>query len=75
MSIASLVLNFHSVNAAHSIDPKLPAGNTQYDPSKAVHFIRYDVTKADRIFGLKYITIEQATKDILDDFKAKGWIA
>lgn len=40
-----------------------------------MHHIRYDAAKAGKIFGLKYIAMDQTTKDILDDFKAKGWIA
>ena len=62
------------VNAAHAVDAKLPAGNTAYDPATAVHFIRYDVAKADKLFGIKYISIQQSTKDILDDFKARKWL-
>ena len=62
------------MNAAHEVDAKLPAGNTAYDPATAVHYIKYDVSKADKLFGFKYITIQQSTKDILDDFKARKWL-
>ncbi|KAI0088796.1 NAD(P)-binding protein [Irpex rosettiformis] len=61
------------VAAAHKIDPTLSAGNTAHDPATAVYRIRYDVSKAARIFGIKYITLEQTTKDTLAQYKEKGW--
>ncbi|PSS37994.1 hypothetical protein PHLCEN_2v177 [Hermanssonia centrifuga] len=63
------------VNIAHTGDSKLPAGNTSYDPSKAVHHVRFDVSKARKDLGIKYITLEEGTKDMLAQFKEKGWIA
>ncbi|THG95051.1 hypothetical protein EW026_g6529 [Hermanssonia centrifuga] len=63
------------VNAAHDIDSALPAGNTSYDPSKAVHQINYDVSKADKLLGLKYIGVKESTKDMIAQFKEEGWIA
>ena len=59
-----------TVSLAHEIDPKLTAGNTTYDPSKAIHMTCYNVQKASKILGLTtYITKEQATKDIIADFE------
>ena len=54
--------------------PKLPAGNTSYDPSKAVHMLSYDTSKQRKLFGIKFYTVEESTKDTLDDFKARGWL-
>ena len=33
-----------------------------------------DVSKADKVFGIKYRSMEETAKDMLDDFKAKGWM-
>ena len=62
------------MNAAHRFYPKLPAGNTSYDPSKAVHMLSYDTSKQRKLFGIKFYTVEESTKDTLDDFKARGWL-
>lgn len=62
-----------TVNAAHKIDPSLSAGNTAHDPATSVYKIRYDVSKAAKILGIKYITLEQSTKDTLAQAKEKGW--
>jgi hypothetical protein len=32
-----------------------------------------DVSKADKVFGIKYRSMADTAKDMLDDFKAKGW--
>ena len=63
------------VTAAHAIEPSLTAGNTSYDPEKAVHLVQYNVTKSEKLFGIKYITKEESTKDIIANFKEKKWIA
>ncbi|KAH9896685.1 NAD(P)-binding protein [Cubamyces lactineus] len=59
---------------AHKWDSKLPAGNTSYDPSKAVHLIRYSPEKERRLLGIKFKSLEETTKDTLEDFKARGWL-
>ena len=61
------------VNVAHRLYPKLPAGSTSYDPSKAVHFLSYDTSKEQKLFGIKFHTIEESTKDMLDEFAKRGW--
>ena len=63
-----------TVSAAHRLSNKIPAGNTSYDPSKAQHLLRYDNSKSIRILGIKYHTIDELTKDTVEDFKAKGWL-
>jgi hypothetical protein len=32
-----------------------------------------DVSKADKVFGIKYRSMGETAGDMLDDFKAKGW--
>ncbi|KAJ3521179.1 hypothetical protein NM688_g9052 [Phlebia brevispora] len=64
-----------AVNAAHAAEPKLPAGNSSYEPAKAVHYIRYDVARAKKLLGLEYISIQQSAKDVVENFKEKKWIA
>lgn len=63
-----------TVNAAHAIDPKIPAGNTAYNPATAQHVTLYDTTNTDSILGLKYHSMEESTKAILENFKSKGWL-
>lgn len=62
------------INAARKVYPDTPAGDESYDPAKAVHLIKYDVAKADKILGLKYRSIEESTKDMVDDFKSRDWL-
>ncbi|KAI0076363.1 NAD(P)-binding protein [Panus rudis PR-1116 ss-1] len=61
------------VNVARKLDPSVPAGNTDYKPENAVHPVVFDASKSKEVLGIKYHTIEETTKDMLDDFKAKGW--
>jgi len=62
------------VNAAREAGFQTPVSDDSYDPSKAVHHIMYDTSKAARLLGLKYRSIKESTKDMIDDFKARGWI-
>ncbi|EKM78748.1 hypothetical protein AGABI1DRAFT_107237 [Agaricus bisporus var. burnettii JB137-S8] len=50
----------------------LPKG---YPDIEKNHLLNYDNSKALRIFGpeLTYRTMEETTKDILDDYAVKGW--
>lgn len=61
------------VNVAHKQDSSLTAGDVSYDPSKSVYMLRFDVSKAKKVFGINYIDKEQTTKDILAQFREKGW--
>lgn len=63
------------MNAAHEIEPSLPAGNTTYKPAEAIHYIQYDVSRAAKLLGLTYFDIKQTTADTLADFKARKWIS
>ena len=62
-----------AVTAAHALDSKLPTGDASYDSSKVVYSIRYETAKSDRILGLKYRGLEEATKDLVEQFKSRGW--
>jgi len=62
------------INAAKKCGVETSAGDDSYDPANAAHLVRYDTSKASRVLGIKYHTIEQSTRDIIDDFKARGWI-
>lgn len=62
------------MGAAHKIDKSLPAGNTAHNPATATYMLSYDASKAERIFGgIKYIDMEQCARDILAQFKERGF--
>jgi hypothetical protein len=56
-----------------SIYPDLPRGNTEYDATQVVHMASLDTTKMDNILGIKIKTMAETTKDVLEDFKNRGW--
>ncbi|OSD07835.1 NAD(P)-binding protein [Trametes coccinea BRFM310] len=62
------------VSIAHRLYDHLPAGNTSYDHTNAVHLIRYSLEKERRLLGIKFRTLEETTRDTLKDFKARGWL-
>ncbi|KAI0746583.1 NAD(P)-binding protein [Daedaleopsis nitida] len=62
------------LNVAHKLYPQLPAGNTSYDSAKAVHYFKYAPEKEQKLLGIKFRSIEEMTKDTLEDFKARGWL-
>ncbi|KAJ6616017.1 NAD-P-binding protein [Mycena sp. CBHHK59/15] len=39
----------------------------------AVHLIRYDASKSQRVLGMTYRSMEETTKDTVADWEAKGW--
>ncbi|KAH9918737.1 NAD(P)-binding protein [Epithele typhae] len=60
---------------AHAIDAKVPEGNpSAYDPSTVQHGVVYNSTKSKSVLGLKYHTVEETTKDTLQDFEIRGWL-
>ena len=63
-----------AVNAARKFHPSIPAGDETYDPEKATHQTTFDTSKADRLLGLKYLSLDESTRDIIEQFKGKGWI-
>ena len=62
------------VNVAHRLHPNLSAGNLSYDPATAVYPNSYSPDKERKVLGIKFKTLEETTKDTLDDFKARGWL-
>ncbi|KAH8102192.1 NAD-P-binding protein [Cristinia sonorae] len=60
------------VNAARKIYPNLSVGNTTYDASQALHPIRYNTSKFETLLGLKYHTMEETSKAILESFEERG---
>ena len=62
------------VNVAHRLHPNLPAGNLSYDPATAVYPNSYSPDKERKVLGIKFKTLEETTKDALDNFKARGWL-
>ena len=69
----SELLTTSLVTAAHECDPSLPAGDTSYNPYTATYLAQYDNSKSKRILGFEYIDIKQATIDMLEQVKEKGW--
>lgn len=61
------------MNAAVGIAKNIPPGNTSYDPKKAVHTYMYETAGTDKILGIQYRSMSETTRDILEDFRAKGW--
>ncbi|KAH7884064.1 hypothetical protein F5I97DRAFT_1646596 [Phlebopus sp. FC_14] len=66
------------IDAANALDPvpKLAQPLRKGIPgagATAKHLLHYSTAKADRIFGLKYRTIAETTRDTLADYEARGW--
>jgi len=57
--------------AARSLRSGQPAEETKSDK---IDYINYDTSKAARILGITYRGKIDSIKDMLSDFKAKGWI-
>ncbi|KAI0926024.1 hypothetical protein AcW1_008303 [Taiwanofungus camphoratus] len=62
------------VNAARSDGVNVSVSDETYNPKTAVHHIMYDTAKAEKLLGLKYRSIKQSTHDMVEDFKARGWL-
>ncbi|KAI9057999.1 hypothetical protein FKP32DRAFT_1290095 [Trametes sanguinea] len=62
------------VSIAHRLDGRIPEGNTSYNPSEAYHPVIYNSNKTIRELGMKYRSMEETTKDILEDCKERGWL-
>ncbi|KZT73629.1 NAD(P)-binding protein [Daedalea quercina L-15889] len=62
------------VDVAHKFYPNVSPMDETYDPKTATHIIQYNTEKAAQLLGIKYRSMEEDTKDIVEDFKAKGWI-
>lgn len=73
-SILVLTLFLMLVNAARSDGVNVSVSDETYNPKTAVHHIMYDTAKAEKLLGLKYRSIKQSTHDMVEDFKARGWL-
>ncbi len=62
------------MNAARKYTSKVPAGDPDYNPDNASFPSTYNADKSVRILGIRYRSIEELTKDSLDDFTARGWL-
>ncbi|OSX58892.1 hypothetical protein POSPLADRAFT_1059984 [Postia placenta MAD-698-R-SB12] len=62
------------VNASRKAGADVAPGDTTYDPKTTTHLTVYDVSKSSKIFGFKYRTMDETTRDILADFKSRGWV-
>ncbi|PCH42479.1 NAD(P)-binding protein [Wolfiporia cocos MD-104 SS10] len=63
------------VEAARKCGVETSARNESYDPSNpTVNMITCDASKAARLLGMEYRSTQQATSDIIEDFKSSGWI-
>ncbi|KAI0696054.1 NAD(P)-binding protein [Cerioporus squamosus] len=62
------------VNTARKFTDKIPAGDPDYDVNGTFFPSTYIADKSVRILGLKYRSMEELTKDSLDDLAARGWL-
>lgn len=63
------------VNASRLHSHKIPAGEPEaYDPAKIVQLVSYNAEKSQRMLGIRYRTLEETSKDVIEDFKARGWL-
>lgn len=64
---------FNAVDVANAIEPpifsNLPKGSPGATKNAKKYDLAYDVSKADRILGLKYTSTEKMLKDSLEAFK------
>jgi hypothetical protein len=67
-----------TVDTANALEPApiprrtLPVGKPKAGVN-AIHPFRYDTQKSRRILGIEYRTMQETTKDTLEDFEAVGW--
>ena len=38
------------------------------------HLTTFDTSKADRLLGFRYLNLDESTRDIIEQFRGKGWI-
>ena len=58
-----------AVSIAHSINGKLPVGNTSFDPANPGYKYRYDASLATEILGMDYRSKDQTTRDVLEQLQ------
>ena len=68
------LIQFVAVNAFREVDPSLPKGVESYDASKIVYRnAAANRDRSEKILGIKYHTMVETARDILDNFKEKGF--
>ncbi|CAL1707943.1 unnamed protein product [Somion occarium] len=81
ITVSADSFNWHDwVDVVHSLNPSPYPPNSyvqsdpSYDPKTAVRLLNFDTTKARRVLGIdKYISMEQSARDMLEDFRSRGW--
>ncbi|KAK7692802.1 hypothetical protein QCA50_004436 [Cerrena zonata] len=70
------------VNAVHSLTPSIypstsyPQIDLAWVSSSAIHIFKFDTSRAVNLLGITqvdYIPIEECARDMLVDFKSRGW--
>ncbi|RPD79313.1 NAD(P)-binding protein [Lentinus tigrinus ALCF2SS1-7] len=62
------------VDVARRYAEQIPAGDPSYKPENAVYMSRYTSEKSKKVLGLEYRTLEEMTKDIIEDLRSRGWL-
>ncbi|KAI0746586.1 NAD(P)-binding protein [Daedaleopsis nitida] len=62
------------LDTAHRLDDKIPAGDPTFKDDDPEYVITRNTEKSQRVLGLRYRTMEETTKDILADFRSRGWL-
>ena len=60
--------------AAHRINSRLPLVEQDLTTSGLTYDYKFDTTKAERIFNIKYHTMDETCRDVLAQIKDE-WIA
>ncbi|KAK7692465.1 hypothetical protein QCA50_004090 [Cerrena zonata] len=61
------------VNAARKSSSSISAGNTAYKAADTIYPIDINPAKSVELLGMKYRTMDETARDILEDFAKKGW--
>ncbi|KAI0674143.1 NAD-P-binding protein [Trametes maxima] len=63
------------VSTAHRLEPrKIPPGDEAYNQSAAIHFVQYVVDKQRRLLGMQFHSLEETSRDMLDQFISNKWL-
>lgn len=53
---------------------EIPKGDPAHGSTlETVYRMRYDARKADRVLGLQYRSLQESTRDMVEDFARRGW--
>ncbi|KAI0777495.1 NAD-P-binding protein [Trametes elegans] len=62
------------INAARRYSDRIPKSDDSCDSSEVEYPFSYNTEKGRRVLGIKYHTIEETTRDGVEDMKTKGWL-